>query len=328
MFLVSKGIVDAHGGLLSVYSAGEGYGCTFSLQVPTITIEPVTENSTRTSDERQSSWIPRRKWSQIFASTDSDKLNSIKCSHYSPDATARKLSNVTARKLSSVRLNDAMPSIHGTGTRPLSDRMYEPSASLYKTSDRLNDRHRQRDEFMSSSESSVGDETITDIEDKELEKDEGDVRQSYGMSENMPSNINIHYKTLIVDDSTPSRNMLARLLRSKCGECDEAGDGLKAIEMVKVSMESGKPYDIILMDSEMPNMNGPETARHIKTQLGYTGLVIGVTGNALPEDISIFKSHGADDVLVKPIKISQFDEILNRLFRNYLMQAVSDSFEI
>ena len=94
--------------------------------------------------------------------------------------------------------------------------------------------------------------------------------------------------------------------------------------MVKVSMESGKPYDIILMDSEMPNMNGPEAARHIKTQLGYTGLVIGVTGNALPEDISIFKSHGADDVLVKPIKIKQFDGMLDRIFENQILQALSN----
>ena len=121
------------------------------------------------------------------------------------------------------------------------------------------------------------------------------------------------FKTLIVDDSTLSRNMLARLLKSQCGECDEAEDGLKAIEKVQASLECGKPYDIILMDSEMPNMNGPEATKYIKTELGYTGLVIGVTGNALPEDISDFCAHGADDVLVKPIKISQFRRVLDRI---------------
>ena len=105
------------------------------------------------------------------------------------------------------------------------------------------------------------------------------------------------YRVLIADDSVPSRSMLARLVQSKCSHCDEAEDGLKAIEMVKASLEYGKPYDIILMDSEMPNINGPEAVRYIKTQLGYTGIVIGVTGNRIPEDISNFKSLSADDVL-------------------------------
>ena len=69
------------------------------------------------------------------------------------------------------------------------------------------------------------------------------------------------YRVLIADDSVPSRSILARLLQSKCSHCDEAEDGLKAIEMVKASLEYGKPYDIILMDSEMPNINGPEAVR-------------------------------------------------------------------
>jgi len=121
------------------------------------------------------------------------------------------------------------------------------------------------------------------------------------------------YKILIADDSALSRNMLARLLKSKYGSCDEAEDGLQAVDMVKTSLARDDPYDIILMDSEMPRMNGPDAAREIKMHLGFRGLVIGVTGNALPDDLSDFKAHGADDVLVKPIRISQFDLVLDRL---------------
>jgi len=123
------------------------------------------------------------------------------------------------------------------------------------------------------------------------------------------------YAVLMVDDSVPSRSMLSKLLRSRCSKLDEAGDGLQAIQMVETSKVEGSPYDIIFMDSEMPNMNGPEATRLIRDKLGYQGLIIGVTGNALPEDIANFKDHGADDVLVKPLKVSQFDEVLQKIRR-------------
>jgi CheY-like chemotaxis protein len=54
------------------------------------------------------------------------------------------------------------------------------------------------------------------------------------------------------------------------------------------------------MDYIMPNMSGPEATAKLR-QLGYRGMVIGVTGNALPEDIAKFKRSGADHVLIKPI---------------------------
>ena len=51
----------------------------------------------------------------------------------------------------------------------------------------------------------------------------------------------------------------------------------------------------------MPTMNGPDATKAIR-QLGYTGPIIGVTGNALPEDREIFMSAGATDVIVKPLR--------------------------
>jgi CheY-like chemotaxis protein len=45
-------------------------------------------------------------------------------------------------------------------------------------------------------------------------------------------------------------------------------------------------------------------------QLGFNGLVIGVTGCASPEDIRVFTQHGANHVLTKPLKIARLLELL------------------
>ena len=55
----------------------------------------------------------------------------------------------------------------------------------------------------------------------------------------------------------------------------------------------------------MPRMRGTEAAQRIR-ELGYKGIIIGVTGNALPEDVKDFIDHGADAVIPKPFDIDVF----------------------
>ena len=125
-----------------------------------------------------------------------------------------------------------------------------------------------------------------------------------------------HYKwlprVLVVDDSMLNRTMLIRLLRSRCESCESASDGVEAVAMVKLSMENGRPFDVILMDSVMPNMDGPTAAKNIRA-MGYDGIMVAVTGNTLPEDVAHFKAQGVDDVLFKPLNIVQYDEVISSL---------------
>jgi signal transduction histidine kinase len=91
------------------------------------------------------------------------------------------------------------------------------------------------------------------------------------------------YTVLIVDDSCLNRKMLLKCLRADGHTCFEAEDGLEAIAMVKerishASGGCGRPYDAILMDFVMPNMDGPTATQEIRA-LGYTAPIFGVTGN-------------------------------------------------
>eukprot|EP01036_Dinobryon_divergens_P024021 gene24021-biopygen20526 len=62
----------------------------------------------------------------------------------------------------------------------------------------------------------------------------------------------------------------------------------------------GDPYDFILIDYQMPNMDGPTAIAAIRA-LGYKGIILGLTGNILAADQDVMMSVGANDVLTKPL---------------------------
>ena len=123
---------------------------------------------------------------------------------------------------------------------------------------------------------------------------------------NKPINI------LIVDDSMANRKIMSRLLVSNGYLTFDACDGAQAVALVSNSMSSKRPsitgdeivsvanfvtYDVILMDSIMPNMNGPNATIALR-KLGYKGPIIGVSGL---DDDTEFMSAGADMMLIKPV---------------------------
>mmetsp|Transcript_56410 Transcript_56410/g.136883 ORF Transcript_56410/g.136883 Transcript_56410/m.136883 type:complete len:469 (+) Transcript_56410:1690-3096(+) len=114
---------------------------------------------------------------------------------------------------------------------------------------------------------------------------------------------------LVVDDSAMNRKMLIRLLKNQNHSCDEAIDGLDAVARVMDGVSKGTRYDAILMDYEMPVMNGPEAVKNIRA-MGCDSFVAGVTGNLFPEDIAYFKECGANIVLGKPFDLG---ELVNSL---------------
>jgi signal transduction histidine kinase/CheY-like chemotaxis protein len=91
------------------------------------------------------------------------------------------------------------------------------------------------------------------------------------------------FNLLVVDDSRLNRKMLLKCLKADGHTCWEAEDGLQAIAMIKDRIHPEDrdlcvPFDAILMDFVMPNMDGPEATKEIRS-LGYKGLIFGVTGN-------------------------------------------------
>ena len=87
------------------------------------------------------------------------------------------------------------------------------------------------------------------------------------------------------------------------GDCIilEADDGLTALGIMRKEAQNGRAIDIVLMDYIMINMNGPEAAQRMRAELSFRGVIVGITGNALPEELAFFKASGADSVITKPL---------------------------
>ena len=120
-----------------------------------------------------------------------------------------------------------------------------------------------------------------------LENAETHLRQSYRGT-----------KLLLVEDNTIIREIIIEFLRSVGLEVETAEDGREAVEKAKINQ-----YDLILMDMQMPNMDGPEATRAIRTLPGWeTTPILALTANAFTEERRACAESGMNDFLAKPLK--------------------------
>lgn len=130
--------------------------------------------------------------------------------------------------------------------------------------------------------------------------------------------IKVEHRFLIVDDSSTNLKMMRRLLESAKDHfpgcvIDEADDGDVAVEMVSKSLKAETPYGAVLMDSMMDRMHGTQATVLMRNDVGYKGLIIGVTGNAREDEIQAYKDCGVDEVLTKPITRAKLIDTISAL---------------
>jgi CheY-like chemotaxis protein/HPt (histidine-containing phosphotransfer) domain-containing protein len=94
-------------------------------------------------------------------------------------------------------------------------------------------------------------------------------------------------------------------------EVDIAEDGRRACEMAENSQTQRRPYDLILMDIQMPNMNGYEATRWLR-QHRWEGPVVAMTAHALVGDREKCLEAGCDDYIAKPITTQGLRDVLTR----------------
>ena len=93
----------------------------------------------------------------------------------------------------------------------------------------------------------------------------------------------------------------------------EADDGTEAVRMVQEAAAGGRSFDAVFMDNIMHRMHGPEAAQAMRSA-GFKGLIVGVTGNVMPEDVQDYIKRGADYVIGKPVRINELRQILEKIF--------------
>jgi two-component system, sensor histidine kinase and response regulator len=134
----------------------------------------------------------------------------------------------------------------------------------------------------------------------------------------MPTAFDKINKVLVVDDNEINRNVLAEMLRFQKISFDEAEDGVEAIKMI----ERNSNYDVIVLDYNMPYLNGLDVIRKIrksKNQSNESEPVVLLYSSS--DDARIFEECKILNVtfkLVKPVKMTDFFETLGKINQSLL----------
>jgi PAS domain S-box-containing protein len=116
---------------------------------------------------------------------------------------------------------------------------------------------------------------------------------------------------LLAEDNLTNQKLAGLLLRKLgYGSVDMVSDGMQAVDAV-----TRKPYDVVLMDVEMPGLDGLDATRRIRAELpaDRQPMIVAMTANVLPEDRERCRAAGMDDYVAKPVEPAMLDAALKRV---------------
>ncbi len=118
-------------------------------------------------------------------------------------------------------------------------------------------------------------------------------------------------RILLAEDNVVNQKFVRRLLQQMGYRADLASNGLEAIDALK-----RQTYDVVLMDVQMPEMDGLEATHLIRLSSGLTQPhIIGLTANAMQGDREMCIDAGMDDYITKPIRVRELVESLHKAKR-------------
>jgi CheY-like chemotaxis protein len=122
-------------------------------------------------------------------------------------------------------------------------------------------------------------------------------------------------RILIAEDNSINQKVALLFLERLGYRADAVANGLEVLDAVQSCA-----YDVILMDMQMPEMDGVEATRRIRALESTASAgrprprIIAVTANVLQEDHDVCMEAGMDDILTKPIKLNDLTAVLTRAF--------------
>ena len=114
-------------------------------------------------------------------------------------------------------------------------------------------------------------------------------------------------RILLAEDNVVNQKLALKLLQQMGYRADIASNGVEAIESVE-----RQTYDVVLMDVQMPEMDGLESSRRITSAMppGHRPRIVAMTANAMQGDREACLAAGMDDYIAKPIRVDQLVEAL------------------
>jgi CheY-like chemotaxis protein len=116
-------------------------------------------------------------------------------------------------------------------------------------------------------------------------------------------------RVLVAEDDEDNRRLIRTQLERAGMAVEVAGDGAAAARQVMAADAEGRPFDVVLIDMRMPEMDGYAATRALR-EAGYRRPIVALTAQAMAGDREKCLAAGCDEFLVKPIEARQLYEAL------------------
>jgi nitrogen-specific signal transduction histidine kinase/ActR/RegA family two-component response regulator len=123
-------------------------------------------------------------------------------------------------------------------------------------------------------------------------------------------------KILVMDDEAIVRDVTGQILKHLGYDVEFAGDGSEAIDLYRKAKESGKPFDLVIMDLTVPGGMGGKEAIYRLIEIDPDARAIVSSGYADNLVMSDFRQYGFKGVVAKPYKIQQLALVLHSVLKN------------
>jgi CheY-like chemotaxis protein len=126
--------------------------------------------------------------------------------------------------------------------------------------------------------------------------------------------LSVRGHVLLAEDGVDNRRLIVRLLERSGMEVDVAENGRVALEFALSAWREGEPYDLVLMDMQMPEMDGYQATALLRSA-GYPGPIVALTAHALASDRERCLAAGCDEYASKPIRAEGLRALLVRFIK-------------
>ncbi|HTO09198.1 MAG TPA: ATP-binding protein [Myxococcota bacterium] len=118
-------------------------------------------------------------------------------------------------------------------------------------------------------------------------------------------------RVLLAEDGLDNQRLVRAFLRPTEAEVALVENGAQAVDQALAALDAERPFDLVLMDMQMPVMDGYEATRRLRSE-GYSGPIVALTAHAMASDRARCIEAGCDDYLSKPVDRAALLELVGR----------------